>query len=83
MSFVHTLADESGASSPKPNDKLARRGGDRLIAIAKDSKVVFAKSYGARKLADHAPFNEHTLCAIGSATKAFIAAALAILVDKG
>lgn len=28
------------------------------IAIAKDGKVVFAKGYGARKLADHAPFNE-------------------------
>ncbi|HEX2488920.1 MAG TPA: serine hydrolase [Blastocatellia bacterium] len=53
------------------------------IAIVKDDKVVFAKGYGVRKLGDSAPVNERTLFAIGSAGKAFTAAALALLVDEG
>jgi CubicO group peptidase (beta-lactamase class C family) len=53
------------------------------IAIVKDDKVVFAKGYGVRKLGDSAPVNERTLFAIGSAGKAFTAAALAVLVDEG
>src|ERR1044071_9793254 len=53
------------------------------MAIVKDDKVVFAKGYGVRKLGDPAPVNERTIFAIGSATKAFTAAALAMLVDEG
>jgi CubicO group peptidase (beta-lactamase class C family) len=53
------------------------------IAIVKDDKVIFAKGYGVRKLGDPAPVNERTLFAIGSAGKAFTAAALALLVDEG
>ena len=53
------------------------------IAIVKDDKVVFAKGYGVRKLGDPTPVNERTLFAIGSAGKAFTAAALAMLVDEG
>ena len=41
-----------------------------------------ALGYGVRKLGDSAPVNERTLFAIGSAGKAFTAAALAVLVDK-
>ncbi len=53
------------------------------ISIVKDDKVVLAKGYGVRKLGDPAPVNERTLFAIGSAGKAFTAAALAVLVDEG
>lgn len=53
------------------------------IAIVKDDKIVFAKGYGVRKLGDSAPVNERTIFAIGSETKAFTAAALALLVDAG
>jgi len=53
------------------------------IAVVKDDKVVFAKGYGVRKLGDSEPVNERTLFAIGSAGKAFTAAALAVLVDEG
>jgi CubicO group peptidase (beta-lactamase class C family) len=53
------------------------------IAIVKDDKVVFAKGYGVRKLGDPAPVNERTVFAIGSASKAFTAAAVAMLVDEG
>jgi CubicO group peptidase (beta-lactamase class C family) len=53
------------------------------IAVVKDDAVVLARGYGVRKLGDTAPVDEHTLFAIGSASKAFTAAALAILVDDG
>jgi CubicO group peptidase (beta-lactamase class C family) len=53
------------------------------MAIVKDDRVVFAKGYGVRRLGDSVPVNEQTLFAIASNTKAFTAAALAILVDEG
>jgi CubicO group peptidase (beta-lactamase class C family) len=53
------------------------------VAIVKDDKVVFAKGYGVRKLGDPTPVDEHTLFAIGSTSKAYTAAALAMLVDEG
>jgi CubicO group peptidase (beta-lactamase class C family) len=53
------------------------------IAIVKDDKIVLAKGYGVRKLGDKTPVTERTLFAIGSNTKAFTAAALAMLVDEG
>lgn len=53
------------------------------IAIVKDDRIVLAKGYGVRKLGDPAPVNERTLFAIGSSSKAFTAAALALLVDEG
>jgi len=53
------------------------------IAIVKNDKVVFAKGYGVRKLGDPTPVDEKTMFAIGSASKAFTAAAVAMLVDEG
>lgn len=53
------------------------------IAIIKDDRIVLAKGYGERKLGDPAPVNERTLFAIGSSSKAFTAAAIAMLVDEG
>jgi CubicO group peptidase (beta-lactamase class C family) len=53
------------------------------VAIVKDGKVVVAKGYGVRKLGDPAPVDENTLFGIGSNTKAFTSAALAMLVDEG
>ncbi|HEX8651504.1 MAG TPA: serine hydrolase [Pyrinomonadaceae bacterium] len=53
------------------------------IAIVKDDKVIFARGYGVRKLGEQTPVDEHTLFAIASNTKAFTAAAIAILVDEG
>lgn len=53
------------------------------VAIVKDGKVVLAKGYGVRKLGDPAPVTERTLFGIASNTKAFTAAALAMLVDEG
>jgi CubicO group peptidase (beta-lactamase class C family) len=53
------------------------------IAIVKDGKIVLQKGYGVRKLGEPAPVDANTLFGIGSNTKAFTAAALAILVDAG
>ncbi|MBO0798784.1 MAG: serine hydrolase [Blastocatellia bacterium] len=53
------------------------------IAIVKDGKVVLAKGYGVRRLGEPALVDDQTLFGIASNTKAFTAAALAILVDEG
>jgi CubicO group peptidase (beta-lactamase class C family) len=53
------------------------------IAIVKDDRVVFAKGYGVRELGKPAAVDDKTLFAIASNTKAFTAAAVAILVDEG
>src|SRR6266481_4739585 len=53
------------------------------VAIVKDGKTVLAKGYGVRKMGNPTPVDENTLFGIGSNTKAFTSAALAILVDEG
>jgi CubicO group peptidase (beta-lactamase class C family) len=53
------------------------------IAIVKDGKVLAAKGYGVRKLGDPAPVTGRTLFEVASNSKAFTAAALAMLVDEG
>jgi CubicO group peptidase (beta-lactamase class C family) len=53
------------------------------IAVVKDDRIVFAKGYGVRELGGTAAVNEHTLFAIGSSSKAFTAATVAMLVDEG
>ena len=53
------------------------------IAVVKDDKIVFAKGYGVRELGKPSPVDERTLFAIGSSSKAFTAAAIAMLVDEG
>jgi CubicO group peptidase (beta-lactamase class C family) len=53
------------------------------IAIVKDDKIVMAKGYGTRELGKTLPVDEQTLFAIGSSSKAFTAAGLAMLVDEG
>src|ERR1044072_62151 len=52
------------------------------IAIVKDGKIVLAKGYGVRKLGEPTRVDENTLFGIASNTKAFTAAALAMLVDE-
>ena len=53
------------------------------VAIVKDGEIVFERGYGVRRLGDPAPVDAHTRFAIASNTKAFTAAALAILMDEG
>ncbi|HYG99055.1 MAG TPA: serine hydrolase [Terriglobales bacterium] len=53
------------------------------VAIVKDGQIVLAKGYGVRELGKPERVDEHTLFGIASNTKAFTAAALAMLVDEG
>ena len=52
------------------------------IAVIKDDRIVLAKGYGVRELGKPEPVDERTLFAIGSSSKAFTAAAIAMLVDE-
>ena len=70
------------------DEYAARAGGDWktpgfAVAIIKDDRVVFTKGYGVRELGKTVSVDGNTIFAIGSNTKAFTAAALAILVDEG
>lgn len=53
------------------------------VAIVKDDAVVFARGFGVRELGSPEAVDERTHFAIGSASKAFTAAALATLVAEG
>lgn len=53
------------------------------VAVVKDDAVVLAKGYGVRKLGESATVDKDSLFAVGSTSKAFTAACLAILVDEG
>jgi CubicO group peptidase (beta-lactamase class C family) len=53
------------------------------VAIVKDGKVVLAKGYGVRRMAQAAPVDGHTRFGIASNTKLFTATAVAMLVEDG
>lgn len=53
------------------------------VAIVKDGKIVLAKGYGLRDVANGLPVTSKTLFAIGSSSKAFTATSVGILVDEG
>ena len=53
------------------------------LAIVQNGKTVIAKGYGVRSIATRAPVTPDTAFPIGSETKAFTSAALAMLVDEG
>ncbi|SHF33571.1 serine hydrolase [Pedobacter caeni] len=53
------------------------------VAIVKDGKVVYKKGFGTKSTETKQPVDENTNFAIGSNSKAFTTAALAILVEEG
>ncbi|MBV6438412.1 MAG: D-aminopeptidase [Saprospiraceae bacterium] len=53
------------------------------FGVVKDGKVLLAEGFGYRDLEKKLPVTAQTQFAIGSSSKAFTAAGLAILVDKG
>jgi len=79
----------SGAPAAADIDALAARAMEGFsvpgmaIAVVKDGATVFARGYGMRAAGKPERVDENTLFAIGSNTKAFTAAALAMLVDEG
>jgi CubicO group peptidase (beta-lactamase class C family) len=83
-SFAQTLEERL-----REVDEYAARAGREwnvpgfAVAVVKDDRVVFAKGYGVRQLGKPEQVDADTLFAIASNTKAFTAAALAVLVDEG
>jgi CubicO group peptidase (beta-lactamase class C family) len=53
------------------------------VAVVADGRVVYAAGFGYRDLEKKLPVTPHTQFGIGSCTKAFTAATLAILADEG
>jgi CubicO group peptidase (beta-lactamase class C family) len=53
------------------------------IGIVVGDRLVYARGFGARSLKSAAPVNSGTVFQIGSTTKAFLAATLAMMVDRG
>ena len=53
------------------------------VAIIKDGEVVFAEGFGERTLGEGDAVDAETIFAIGSSSKAFTSAAVAMLVDEG
>lgn len=53
------------------------------IAVVSQDKLLLAKGYGVRDIGNNQPVTAQTLFGIASNTKAFTAAALAMLVDQG
>src|SRR5580693_3851881 len=53
------------------------------VAIVKDGSVIYMKGFGVRDVSTNQPVTADTLFDIGSCTKAFTSAAIAMLVDEG
>ena len=53
------------------------------LVVVKDDQVVISKGFGIREINKPEQVDEHTLFAIGSNTKAFVAAAVGLLVQDG
>ncbi|MBK8021767.1 MAG: beta-lactamase family protein [Chloroflexi bacterium] len=53
------------------------------IAVVKDGEVLLAEGFGLRDLEQSLPVTADTMFAIGSSSKAFAAAAVAVMVDEG
>ncbi len=83
------LACAAGAAPPADLDRYAARvmqtfeTPGMVVAIAERGKPGVVRTYGVKRMGDTAKVDEHSLFAIGSTTKAFTAALLAMLVDEG
>lgn len=86
-----TTAHEMPATLPAPAaiDALAERTlrlfnvPGLALAIVQDGHTVFERGYGLRDRDRNRPVDPQTLFGIGSITKSFTAASLALLVDQG
>ncbi|MDE2782083.1 MAG: serine hydrolase [Gemmatimonadota bacterium] len=53
------------------------------VAVIQDDEITFAQGFGVREIGGGDPVDEHTIFAVGSTSKAFTAASIAMLVDEG
>jgi hypothetical protein len=83
------VASASFAAPPGDLDRYAQRVLETFgtpgmtVAIVEQGRPYVVRSYGVRRMGEPAKVDEHTLFAIGSTTKAFTTALLAMLVDEG
>ncbi len=81
-------AGDAGAAPPADLDAYVRNAMSTFgdpglgLAIVENGEVAVARGYGVRKLNTDQTVDAHTAFPLGSETKAFTAAALAILVDR-
>lgn len=61
----------------------AWNGAGIAVAIVKDDRVLLAKGYGVKERGKPDAVTAHTVFAIGSMTKAFTTASMAMLIDEG
>src|SRR5689334_205242 len=79
----------AGAAPPADIDAYIKKAMDAFgapglsLAIVENGKAVVTKGYGVRKIGTNLKVDEHTAFPLGSESKAFTTAALAILVDQG
>src|SRR5579862_7901775 len=53
------------------------------VGIVRHDSVIYLQGYGVRTVGTRDPVDDRTIFAIGSCTKAFTAAGMAMLVDQG
>src|SRR5262245_11735486 len=53
------------------------------IGIVANNRLIYAKGFGVRSKSNRLPVDSHTIFQIGSTTKAFLTATMAIMVDRG
>ncbi len=53
------------------------------VAIVQNDQITYARGFGVKEIGGADPVDEHTIFAVGSTSKAFTAAAVAMLVDEG
>jgi CubicO group peptidase (beta-lactamase class C family) len=90
LAFCAALATSSLAGGlPRDFDQYITSGMEAWkipglsVVVVKDGEVVLAKGYGVLEAGAPEEVNEDTIFAIGSASKAFTAAAIGTLVDRG
>jgi CubicO group peptidase (beta-lactamase class C family) len=77
------------AAPPADLDRYSKRAMEAFdvpgmaVVIVEPGRPNVVRSYGVRRMGNSEPIDEHTLFAIGSTTKAFTTALLAMLVDEG
>ena len=87
--FGLALACAASAAPPADLDRYAARVMQTFetpgmaVAIVEQGKPGVVRTYGVKRMGETAKVDEHSLFAIGSTTKAFTAALLAMLVDEG
>lgn len=80
-----TTAQEGLAGLGGEIDEMIRDWGvpGAAVVVIQDDEITFAEGFGVKEIGGSDPVDENTIFAVGSTSKAFTAAAIAMLVDEG